>query len=118
VEVSLVEFYCTVISFVIKVHFIMLSKHAYATAFMLPFVYNCTFLSQKFLLEVCFECEDIMPFKIRDTATFAILYRIEENCKWVCFSGWCTNRAIWGAPWHIRDQQTDPKLANLVVISN
>jgi hypothetical protein len=42
----------------------MLSKHAYTTAFMLPFVYNYTFLSQQFLLEVCFDLEDIMPFKI------------------------------------------------------
>jgi len=59
----------------------MLSKHAYATASMLLFVYNYTFLSQQFLLEVCFECEDIMPFKIRNTETFATLYRVEENCK-------------------------------------
>jgi len=95
----------------------MLSKHAHTTAFMLPFVYNYTFLSKQFLLEVCFEYEDIMPFKIRDTEAFAKLYRVEENCKLVCFSGWCTNCAIWSAPWYICDQQTDPKLANLVVIS-
>ena len=50
----------------------MLSKHAYTTAFMLPFVYNYTFLSKQFLLEVCFEYED-MPFKIRATETFAKL---------------------------------------------
>ena len=79
-QVRLVEFCCTVISFVVQVHFIKLSKHVYATAFLLPFVYNYTFLSQHFLLELCFECED-MPFKIRDTETFAILYRVEENCK-------------------------------------
>jgi hypothetical protein len=52
---------------------------------MLPFVYNYTFLSKQFLLEVCFEYEDIMPFKIRNTGTFAILYSVEENCKYVCF---------------------------------
>jgi len=81
VQVRLVEFCCSVISFVVKMHFVILSKRAYTTAFMLPLVYNYTFLSQQCLLEVCFECEDIMPFKVRGTETVAKLYRVEENCK-------------------------------------
>lgn len=72
-QVRLVEFCCTVISFVVTVHFIKLSKHAYTTAFMLPFVYYYTFLSKQFLWEVCFECQDTMPFKIRYTESCQII---------------------------------------------